>query len=330
MNNQMNVCISADENFIELGAIVLQSIVTHANPATSFSFYIIDNGISETSYNRVLSMFEKETVTIEFINARDMERDIGMQIDGGRWPISAFQRLYIAEYLPQDVQRVLYLDCDILVRGPLDWLYEVDMEDRYVVAGAEECLSEQNKINIGITGQDIYVNSGVLLIDLERWRSLGIGRKSMEYIRENSQHLQFIDQDTINAVLKDRIKIVPLKYNAYTVLFNYTYNEMLQYRNVKEFCGQRMCQDAIDDPVIVHFTQDTISIRPWYKKGGHKYRKEWLEIRAMTPWKNQPLWEDNRPFGIKAKYAIFRILPRKIAVALAAKVNNRHAMNYSR
>lgn len=282
------------------------------------------------SHNRIISMFDEKTATVEFINAKDMEKDIGMQIDGGRWPLSAFQRLYIAEYLPRHVQRVLYLDCDILVRGPLDWLYEIDMENGYVVAGAEECLSEQNKTNIGITGQDIYVNSGVLLIDLEKWRSFDVGRKSMEYIKENSQYLQFVDQDTINAVLKGRIKLIPLKYNAYTVLFNYAYDEMLKYRNVKEFCDREMCQDAITNPVIVHFTQDTISIRPWYANGGHKYRKEWLEIRAMTPWKVEPLWDDNRSFGIKAKYCAFRILPRKIAVALAAKVNNRHAMNYSR
>lgn len=330
MENQINICISADENFIELGAVVLKSIVHYANPGTAFSFYVIDNGISEISRKQVVSMLDKEHAEVVFISAKDMEKDVGMHIDGGRWPLSAFQRLYIADYLPRDVRRVLYLDCDILVRGPLDGLYNTDLEDYYVLAGAEECLSEQNKKNIGITEKDVYINSGILVIDLERWRDLDVGRKSLNYIRNNLQHLQFVDQDTINAVLKERIKTIPLRYNSYTVLFNYSYDEMLRYRNVKKFCSRQMCWEAVNNPEIVHFTQDTISIRPWYKNGGHKYRKEWLEIRAMTPWKDQPLWEDNRPFGIKAKHFVFGLLPRKIAVELAARVNNHHAKNYSR
>ena len=330
MKRRINICISANERFAELGAIVLRSVVSHANPDTTFSFFVIDNGISAESRDRMVSMFDNNSAEVVFIDAIDIEKEAGMHIDAGRWTLSTLQRLYIAEFLPQDINRVLYLDCDVLVRGPLDELYDTVLEEKYVIAGAEECINANNKINIGLDSQDRYINAGIILIDLQRWRDLEVGKKSLAFLKDNLSHLQYFDQDIINAVLKDRIKIVPLKYNAYTVLFNYTYDEMLQYRNVKEFCGQQMCRDAIDDPVIVHFTQDTISIRPWYKNGGHKYRKEWLEIRAMTPWKDQPLWGDNRPLGIKVKYAIFRILPRKIAVALAAKVNNRHAMNYSR
>lgn len=326
MANRINICISADDKFIELGAIALYSAVYYANPNTSFSFYIIDNGISVENRNRVLSLFNREDVSVEFINANDIEEELGMKINVGRWTLSAFQRLYISDFLPQDVHRVLYLDCDMLVRGQLDELYETDLEEKYVIAGALDCISEQNKINIGLTGKDFYINSGMLMIDIDRWKSFSVREKSAEYMKNNIKYLQFPDQDTINFILKNRIKIVPLKYNAHTVLFNYKYDEVLRYRNAKMFCDEEMYQEAITEPVIVHFTQDTISIRPWYVNGGHKFREEWLEIRNMTPWKNQPLWKDNRPFGIKIKYIGFRLLPRKIAVGLAAKVNNHHAM----
>lgn len=329
MVKRMNICISASDKFIELGAILLHSVVHHAKPDTKFVFFIIDNGISEENRRNVLSMFEREKAEIVFINAGDIEKDAGMKIDAGRWTLSTLQRLYIAEFLPQDVDRILYLDCDMLVRGPLDALYETDFGDEYVIAGAEECLSVENKNNIGLSEQDPCINAGMLLIDIERWRNFEVGRKSLAFLKENLQHLQFFDQDIINAVLKNRIKLVHQKYNAFTVLFNYRYNEVLRYRNANCFCSPQMYREAVDDPVIVHFTQDTISVRPWYQNGKHQFREQWLQMRNQTPWKDAPLWEDDRPLSIKVKFHIFRLLPRYVAVGLAALVNARHAKKYS-
>lgn len=329
MANRMNICISASDQYIELGSIMLLSVVHHALPGTSFRFYIIDNGISEEKRGDVLSLFDSGNTEVIFINAGDIEKDAGMKIDAGRWTLSTLQRLYISAFLPDDVERILYLDCDVLVRGPLDKLYETDLGADYIVAGAEECLSKENKANIGLCEQDPYINAGVLLIDLTRWREFEVGKKSLEFLKTNIQHLQFFDQDIINAVLKGRIKLVHQKYNAFTVLFNYLYDEVLRYRNANSFCGLEMYREATEDPVIVHFTQDTISVRPWYQNGTHQFRNEWLEMRKQTPWKDKPLWKDDRPKGIRIKCFAFHLLPRFIAVKLAALINARHAKKYS-
>lgn len=329
MTNRINICISASNKFIELGAVMLYSVLYHAKPETNFMFYIIDNGISKENKKSVQSMFKNKKAEVVFINSCDIEKAVGMNIEAGRWTLSTLQRLYISNFLPTDVEKVLYLDCDMLVRGPLNELYDTDLGEEYVIAGAEECLSENNKHNIGLQEQDPCINAGMLLIDLQRWRNFEVGQKCLSFLKENLKHLQFFDQDIINAVLKDRIKVIHQKYNAYTVLFNYQYDEILRYRNASKFCEPKMYQEAVLDPVIVHFTQDTISVRPWYQNGNHKFREEWLEMRNLTPWKNKPLWKDDRPIGIKVKNYVFRLMPRFIAVELAAHINACHARKYS-
>lgn len=328
MFKQINICISASDKYIELGVIMLYSVVYHAKPNTSFSFYIIDNGITEQKRGMVRKFFENYDVNIIFINANNIEKDVGMKIDPGRWTLSTLQRLYISSFLPEEVHRILYLDCDMLVRGPLDELYDIDLGDECILAGAIDYISEQNKKNIGLSREDIYVNVGMLVIDVDRWRRYDVGEKCLKFLVDNIEHLQFFDQDIINAVLKDKIKSVPLKYNAYTLLFNYQYSEVLKYRNIEELCAVKEYKEAISNPVIVHFTQDTISVRPWYTNGNHKFKNEWLSMRNATPWREEPLWKDDRPISIKVKYIIFKLLPRKMAVLIAGKVNKKHALDY--
>ncbi len=328
MLNRINICISSSDKYIELGSIMLYSVVYHANPNTTFSFYIIDNGITENNKDNVRRLFCGFDVEVNFINCNDIEKDVGMKIDAGRWTLSTLQRLYISSFLPESIHRVLYLDCDMLVRGPLDELYNVDLGDEYIVAGAVDYLSDQNKINIGLNKDDTYINAGMIVIDVDRWREYNVGDKCLKFLSNNIKHLQFFDQDIINAILSGKIREVPLKYNAYTLLFNYQYKEVMKYRNIEQFCSSDEYKEAISNPVIVHFTQDTISIRPWYINGNHKFRDEWISMRNDTPWKDEKMWDDDRSISIKAKNIVFRLLPRKIAVLIASRFNKKHALKF--
>lgn len=329
MKKRINICIATDEKYLELGIITLKSVVINSSPNTFFFFYIIDNGIKESSKNEVLSFFQNKNCNVFFIPARDIEQDLEMKINAGRWTLGTFQRLYISEFLPKDVDRIIYLDCDMLVRYPLDDLYSIKLEEHQIIAGVLDCISEQNKRNIKLGSNDDYINAGMLLIDVYKWRNYQVGKKSLESLRTNLDHLQYLDQDLINITLKGKIKIVSLKYNAYTAIFNYTYDELLQYRNAKKYYKEDIYMQAVLDPIIVHFTQDTISIRPWYKNGEHKYRNEWINVRKQTPWINKPLWDDSRTLSGKLKKMIFKILPRKFSVKMASIMNDINTRKYS-
>ena len=88
-----------------------------------------------------------------------------------KWPAEIYFRLLCPKYLPETLNRVLYLDCDILVRSSLEELYSTQLDGK-PLAAVEDVLSPNIGMleNLGMTGTSKYFNSGVLLIDLAAWR----------------------------------------------------------------------------------------------------------------------------------------------------------------
>ena len=113
-----------------------------------------------------------------------------------------FVRLWIAEYLSES--RIIWLDVDTIIDGPLDELWNLDMGNK-VIGGAFDAYPNFS----GIGG--LYINAGVLLIDLDKWRSFGFTKRIQDVLKEKVFRLA--DQDAINVVCKEYIKYIDLKWN---------------------------------------------------------------------------------------------------------------------
>lgn len=324
MENLINICMSPDDNFVEVTTLAMISVVESAAANTQFHFYIIDNNISAENKRIMTDTSETYGFCIDFLTNENAESEVSDKIEFGRWTFSTMQRLFLCRIMPTEVERVLYLDGDILVRKPLDELYNTDLGDNYYIAGVQDCISPQNKINVGMQTDDRYINAGVILINIAKWRKDNIEQQLLAYCKEDKYILQYPDQDTINSVMRGHIKIVHPRYNAYTMMFNYSYADALKYRSANVYYSQKEYDEAVADPAIVHFTSDAASVRVWYKNGKHKYRSEWLAVRSKSFWKDRPLAEDNRPLKAKAKTFFFRHLPKGIAVDLARRTNIKH------
>src|SRR5215475_10573967 len=80
-----------------------------------------------------------------------------------------YLRLFMTEYLDPSLDRIIYLDSDLIVRGDLSELWQLNLQGAYV-GGVPEPYSESQRKPFGFGPKDLYVNSGVLLIDLRQWR----------------------------------------------------------------------------------------------------------------------------------------------------------------
>lgn len=117
-----------------------------------------------------------------------------------RWTYMSLIRLALHRILP-DVDRCLYLDCDTIVCDNIEVLDELSLYDN-VIAGVREPAKSQDRL---------YVNAGVLLMDLKALRSTGLGDALLQDI--NSTLRAFPDQDCINDVLAGHIYELPTCYN---------------------------------------------------------------------------------------------------------------------
>lgn len=198
-----------------------------------------------------------------------------------------FYRLLMAELLPDYVDKVLYLDCDIIVRHSLRPLFQIDIENfsiGVVHDSQEAVISRFNRL--GYSYDKGYFNSGVLLVNLKRWRESDKTSLLLKYIKDNSARIVLPDQDPLNVVFQDDKIFLPFTYNFQSGLILKPEAILMDYTKYKS-----EIQSAISDPVILHLSGE----RPWIKGCLHPYKEEYFKYRSLTQWKNEPLWNNPAP-----------------------------------
>ncbi len=323
--DKMNFLFVTDENFAEICTVAMYSVAEHNDGAV---FYVINDGMRDDTICKMKASLQNLNCRIVFVDTIDIVNKFEINVNPGIWPINCLQRLFICDRIPESVKRILYLDCDILVRKSLKQLYDIEFGDEYCAA-IPDCLSRLCKSNIGINENDIYYNSGVLLINLEKWRKMNVEKLFVASMQEHKGRLQYPDQDLINMVFQNKIFRVNAKYNVTSYEYGYSYEELMYYHNAEDYIDKNEFVTAKKDPYIFHFTNDVRIIRPWYKNSNHPFFEEWNSIRNKTLWGCEPLRENAVNRSLMIKHLGFKILPKKVLLYFARKLNQKHALQYS-
>jgi len=168
-----------------------------------------------------------------------------------------YYRLLAYKFLPEALDRILYLDPDILVINPIRNLYDMDIEEYLYAASYHDIISikEINKIRLSSYEIDAYYNSGVLLMNLKLHRKFVNEKAIYEFVQKNHSKLIMPDQDILNALYSRKIKSIDEK------LYNY---DVRYYRYYKLMSNNLWDMDyVIRNTVVLHFCGKK---KPW-KKG---------------------------------------------------------------
>ena len=321
----MKVVYSSSDIYSEIAGISIVSLLENNKNEDEIVIYIIDNGITPRNKERLESIVQRYGRTLFFLESVDIEKMAGTKINVGRWHISTFYRLLLGSILPEDVERVMYIDCDMIITKSLHDVWNMDMQGKYAM-GADDCRGKAYRTNIGLEEEHIYINNGFLLIDLKAWRENNIEQLYLDFINKYNGDITYMDQGVLNGVLGslDRVGLLPIEYNAQTVLYDFTYEQIGTYRRPLWAYSKEEYTKGIQEPVIVHFTSCFISgTRPWNEKNSHPYRKQFLEYRNMTPWSNEPLWKDDRKTAKKLMTFVCNIVPLPIVLAVFSVLHSK-------
>lgn len=325
-HNEMNILFVTDENFAEICTVAMRSVVEHNENVT---IYVIQDNVKEVTLKKMKDSLHGIECNLIFINAIDIAKKYHITTEKSDWPVSCMHRLFVCDYLPITMDKILYLDCDVIVRHSLNELYETSFDDDEYCAAAADCVGSLSRKNIGIDSKSDYYNSGVMLINLDLWRKNEAKLKFMKIMEEKKGTFQYPDQDIINKVFENHIKRIDAKYNVTSYEYGYSYTELMYYHNADLFIDIDEYNRAISDPFIFHFTNDARLIRPWFKGTNHPFYREWVSVRNKTVWKDEKLRDDNGNFIVKVKRKIAFLLPRKLMLFFARRINKKHTMRYS-
>lgn len=318
-SRDLHVVYASDDKFAEILGVSLVSLYENNTGMDEIHIYVLDSGISDENKKRLLSICDKyDRERIQFISARDISKILSMNVNTDRGSLSQYARLFVSRDLPETLERVLYLDCDIIINDSLYELWNLDLKGK-TIAALKDAFSKQYRKNIELQPNDVMFNSGVMLIDMKKWKEKHIEKKLLAFIKRHNGVIQQGDQGALNAVLSKDTYCFHPRFNSVTIFYDFTYEEMLAYRKPVDFYSKREVKQAVEYPVIIHYTTSFTSTRPWIEGSKHPYKDKWLYYKGRSPWADEPLWKPSKPGGLKGAYvSMSKKLPRKMMIHISS------------
>lgn len=291
----MHIAFCLDDNYIKYCSVVIASII-YNNQNEAIMFHLFSDGITDENKQKLqswLSSYKNKSVVFHKIDISTFKY---FPIKDAYINISTYFRLAMPSLL-SDIRKVLYLDCDVIVNQSLKDLWDVDISG-YACAGVRDRINDSirlyNRLNYLMS--DGYVNAGVLLINLERWRQDNIFEKSISIARKESDKLKNHDQDLINKIYHGQIKMLPFKYN---LLEYYLYTEDWLYMDRKYYSE---IIEACKSPAIIHFCMPQ---KPWHYECINPYKELYYKYITMIPWQELKLTHKVQHLSKKQKVKLF-------------------------
>lgn len=251
--NPISIAFCVNDGYvIQLGVTIFS--ILKSNPDSSFLFYVFSSDFSEDSkikMNKIMRHFPNSDICYKCV---EREKFSSLKLNIDYISLETYYRYVLADMLP-DVDKILYLDADLIVKGDLRFLWDTDISGVFM-AGAEDkfITTERYKSKIGFLETDLYVNAGVLLMNLSKMRQEKMSEILLRKTQELTGKISYQDQDILNVVFKGKIKEIDILYNFTTY-------------SVKHEKSKRK------SATIIHYTG---AAKPWKKNSRHRMKKIYL------------------------------------------------------
>ena len=287
----MHIAFCLDNNYIPFCATTIASIFAN-NQVEKITFHLFVDGITDANRGMMqewINGIEGKGIRFYDLSEADFK---DFPVGNAYINLTTYFRLVIQDKLP-DIDKVLYLDCDTIVNGSLSELWNTDMEG-FAVAGVRDRVNDSIRLYNRLRYPMVvgYVNAGVLLINLKKWRECQVFDKAKELAKAMPEALKNHDQDIINILFHDNKLMLPFRYNLleyYLYVEEWLYLDRKYYPEIIEACK---------NPTIIHFCMPQ---KPWHYECINPFKELYYKYRKMTPWPEVVLTHKQQKLSRKEK-----------------------------
>lgn len=267
----MNVTCSTDDNFIQHCATMLCSLLEN-NKEHEITIHLLHNNLSKESQKIISDLTSRYKAEVLFYNI-DEEKLSKAKI-GENHPnlsLATYYRILLPSLVDEDIDKILYLDCDVIVLKDLSPLFNIDLEG-YGVAGVIDATptSSYHREIINLSLNQEAFCAGVLMINLNYWRAHDSQTKMIEYINKNSGKLVLEDQDVLNHEFAGKWFKLPPKYGR----------TPLSIVPINPDCRSFDYLEYSNDASIYHYAG---ALKPWLEVWfpERKFYRKYLELANL-------------------------------------------------
>lgn len=254
----VHVVFGIDKNYVRPMGVLMTSIWEHNQ---NIAIHVFSDSVEEEDILRIRVTAEKygEVCTIHFVDGAPFQSLPTTRT----WTKATYFRFIAGEYFYQRIERIIYLDADMLCVGSLRSVYEVDMREKHIAAVKDSGLPPGRLERISHIG-DGYFNAGFLLIDTKKWHDGYVFSRAMELLRADPERYEALDQDVLNLIYSNKVLWLGKQYN--------------QENNTEDRYPE--------DTVIIHYTATPKPWLSWYFCRGENL---WAKAAALSEWRDIPV-----------------------------------------
>ena len=257
---KISIAYAPDDNYVNQTVVSMKSALEHNEQV---EFIIMYSKLSDESMQKLGAVGGS-------LRLIKMDESQFADLTLSKWvTVQAWFRIKLPD-LCKDLDKVLYLDCDTLIRGNLDELFSLDLTGKYL-AGVKDVWGVSKYVKRLGMKSGVYVNSGMLLFNCDYCRKEHFFDKVVDFAKNNAKIIEFCDQDSINKVVDEHKLVISPKYNLMDTWWRGGYYE---------FEGEEETEylQAKENPIIAHLT----GLKPAFKGCGNKFKDEWWEVAKKT------------------------------------------------
>lgn len=263
---QVNICLSCDDNFIIHCVSAISSIVENASCDSFLNIHFLHKSLSKKNKQAIEKVGNTKNSRIIFRQVEEKDFSDCPIPENTHFSIETYFRMKIPSLFPS-IDKILYIDCDTITLGDITALWNTDITN-YYAAVCQDIITPSHLIEF--TGKHKYFNAGIMLINCKKWREHNIEAKCFEFVKNHGDKIVWVDQDVLNPVLAHNIKYFGMDWN---LLYNPGYDLVSNLYKDSEIN-------------LIHYISRN---KPWNTNIPAKYAKYYYKYAFKTPWKLKTL-----------------------------------------
>lgn len=275
----LTLVVASDNHYLILLAALLKSIEANLAKGLVLDVFVIDDKVTDANKKKLAKSVDPSIIQLHWQSMNSVIPD-GMQLplDRSSYPLNIYMRLFIPYFLPKEIEKVLYLDVDMIVQQDISVLFGTDLGKNIIAAVLDPRIITfdnswggiLNYQELGLSAKDRYFNTGLLLMDLPKWRAANLTVRILECIDNNKKFAFYPDQYGLNVVLANQWQELDVRWNHFSTI------------------------DPQEPPFLIHFVER----KPIYQS--YNYNESFKRI--FFQYLKQTEWKDQKPIGENARY----------------------------
>ncbi|WP_222538031.1 glycosyltransferase family 8 protein [Pedobacter polysacchareus] len=273
MSKKISIILACDNHYVVLLAALLKSIEMNHHTEESIDVYLVDDQISKLSKQKLMASLTLDKMNIIWLKMEEIiPEDVTLPLVNNTYPLNTYIRLLIPYFIPKEVNRIIFLDVDMIMLDDISNLWKIDIGDKVIGAVNDgpdvKTIAEgiENYSELGLDPNQKYFNAGMQVINIDKWRALDITQKTFDAINNNKKYAGLGDQYGLNIALIGNWHEIDGKWNRFSV-----------------------CTDP--QPSLIHYFHR----KPIYKTYAYNYKEEFFYYLNKTKFSDfQPIGETTR------------------------------------